>query len=281
MSKYAPSAIQQSDLDTAQAPYLGGEFAVYLSRTPSYDVGNVTLSSSGTGNAANATWTPNTAVTLPPGGTDLQMVATSALSSPSGPLTVVLNVVNDLGNNATLTFIFQPPARAEDQSFDFSRGYATDGELSAGNYTKTITGLQSVTNGDINVSLDIYQLPLLSSYTLVGCTTEKKFSTKSRKPVGIDCGMESDAFIKRGKSGKGELTIDSKFKGMHANLTRFDGAKCTALLVGIKDGVITTDQMVFTQFVPGVEIHMPDGDGEAMENAATGKYKEALFFVAP
>jgi len=281
MSKYAPSAIQQSDLDTALAPYLGGEFAVYLSRTAAYDVGTVTLSASGTGNAANATWTPDTSITLPTGGTDLQMVATSALSSPSGPLTVVLNVINDLGNPATLTFTYQPPTRAVDQSFNFSRGYAVDGVLSVGNYSKSIVGLQSVTNGDRNVTLDIYQLPLLSSYNLIGCTTEKKFSTKSRKPVGIDCGMEADAFIKRGKSGKGELTIDSKFEGMHAKLTRFDGAKCTALLVGIKDGVITTDQMVFTQFVPGVEVHMPDGDGEAMENAATGKYKEALFFVAP
>jgi hypothetical protein len=281
MSKYAPSAIQQSDLDTAAAPYLGGEFAVYLSRTPAYDVGTVTLTASGTGNANNATWAPDVAVTLPADGTDLQMVATSALSSPSGPLTVVLNVVNDLGNNATLTFTFEPPERAADQSWDFGRGYATDGQLSAGNHTTTITGLQSVTNGNRNVRLDIYQLPALSSYVLVGCTTEKKFNTKSRKPVGIDCGMESDAFVKRGKSGKGELTLDSKFGGMADRLTRFDGAKCTALLVGIKDGVITTDQMVFTQFVPGVEINLPDGDGEAVENAATGKWVEALFFVAP
>jgi hypothetical protein len=138
-----------------------------------------------------------------------------------------------------------------------------------------------VTNGDRGLTLDVYQLPVLSSYVLVGCTTEKKFTTKGRKPVGIDCGMESDAFIKRGKSGKGELTIDSKFGGMAERLTRFDGAKCTALLVGIKDGVITTDQMLFTQYVPGLDVSLPDGDGEAVENAASGKYKEALFFVAP
>jgi hypothetical protein len=131
------------------------------------------------------------------------------------------------------------------------------------------------------VSFAIYQLPNAEDYALVGCTTQKKFNTKSRKPVGIDCGMESDAFVKRGKTGKGELTIDSKFGGIADRLTRFDGAKCTALLVGIKDGMVTTDQLVFTQFVPGVEIDLPDGDGEAVENAANGKFVEALFFVAP
>jgi len=87
--------------------------------------------------------------------------------------------------------------------------------------------------------------------------------------------------VKRGKSGKGDLSIDSKFGGMADRLTRFDGAKTTAMLLGIKDGVITTDRLVFTQYTPGVEVDLPDGDGEAMENAASGKWVEALFFVAP
>ena len=53
------------------------------------------------------------------------------------------------------------------------------------------------------------------------------------------------------------------------------------MLVGIKDGQVTTDRMAFVQYVPGVEVTLPDGDGEAMENAATGKFVEHLFFVAP
>jgi len=279
---YQPSAIAQTDLDTAEAPYLGGEFAVYLSRMPAYDCGTVTLTASGSGtNLANATWTPNQSVTLPTTGCNLQMVATSELDSPNGPCTIVFNVKNDQSVATTLTFTFTPPQRAADQSFHFSRGTAVDGVLAAGSYVTQITGLQSVTNGNRNEKFDLYQLPNATDYVLVGCTTQKKFTTKSRKPVGIDCGMESDAFVKRGKSGKGELTIDSKFGGMADRLTRFDGAKTTAMLLGIKDGVITTDRIVFAQFVPGVEIDLPDGDGEAMENAATGKYVEALFFVAP
>ena len=279
---YQPSAIAQTDLDTALAPYLGGEFAVYLSRVPAYDVGTVTLNASGSGaNLTNVSWAPNQSVALPAAGCNLQMVATSELDSPNGPCTIVFNVKNDQSVATTLTFTFTPPARANDQTFNFARGLAVDGVLAAGTYVTQIVGLQSVANGNRNETFDIYQLPNAADYVLVGCTTSKKFTTKSRKPVGIDCGMESDAFVKRGKSGKGELTLDSKFGGMKDRLTRFDGAKTTAMLLGIKDGVITTDRIVFTQFVPGVEIDLPDGDGEAMENAATGKYVEALFFVAP
>jgi hypothetical protein len=53
------------------------------------------------------------------------------------------------------------------------------------------------------------------------------------------------------------------------------------MLLGIKDGVVTTDRIVFVQYVPTVEVDLPDGDGEAVENAAAGKWVEALFFVAP
>jgi hypothetical protein len=274
--KYQPSAILQVDLDTAEAPYLGGEFAVYLSRMPSYLVGTVALSAAGAG-----LWAASSAVVLPNTGCDLQMVATSELSSPGGTCVVVMNVLDETNAAQTLTFTFSTPPRATCQDTSFSRGYAVDGVLSGGNVVSSVVGLKSVTNGNRNVSFAIYQLPNAADYVLVGCTTQKKFNTKSRKPVGIDAGMESDAFVKRGKSGKGELTLDSKFGGMADRLSRFDGAKTTAMLLGIKDGVITTDRLVFTQFVPGVEIDLPDGDGEAMENAANGKYVEALFFVAP
>ena len=275
---YQPSPIAQVDLDTSEAPYIGGEFAVYLSRVPSYNVGIVTMQASGTG---NQTWAPNASVSLPSGGCNLQCVATSELNSPGGTCAVTFNVTNDLNAATTLTFTFNTPLRAADQSATFSRGYAVDGILGAGTYVKAITGLASVANGNRNVTFAVYQLPNATDYVLVGCTTSKKFNTKARKPVGIDCGMESDAFVKRGKSGKGELTLDSKFGGAAERLTRFDGAKTTAMLLGIKDGVVTTDRIVFVQYVPTVEVDLPDGDGEAVENAAAGKWVEALFFVAP
>lgn len=280
--KYNPSAIAQQDLDIAQAPYLGGEFAVYLSRVPSVLIGTVELSASGNGtDNTGSTYADEVATSIKSGGADLQMVAITELRSPSGTCVVVLNVKDETNADQTLTFTFSTASWLSIQDSSFPRGKAVDGVLSAGTKVTEIVGVASITGGDRNVKLAVYQLPEAADYGLVGCTTEKKFTTKSRKPVGIDCGMEADAFVKRGKTGKGSLSIDSKFGGMSDRLTRFDGAKTTAMLVGIKDGVVTTDRIVFTQYVPGVDVNLPDGEGEAMENAADGKYVERLDFAAP
>jgi hypothetical protein len=274
--KYTPAAIGQDDLDVAQAPYFGGEFAVYLSDTPAVQVGQIELSASGSG-----TYTAAVGVTLPTDGVDLQLVATTRLRSPGGNCVVVLNVTDENNIARTATATFAPPARAANQTGNFPRGAAVDFTLSGGTRIKTIVSLASVSNGEANVAFAVYQLPVAADWALVGCTTSKKFNTKARTPKGIDCGMETDAYVKRGKTQPGELSIDSKFGGVYDRLTRFSGSKCTAMLVGVKDGEVTCDRYVFTQYQPVCEVDLPDGDGEAMENAATGKFQEPLFFVAP
>jgi len=279
---YTPSQIAVNDLDISEAPYLGGEFAVYLSRVAAVLIGGIEMTASGNGvNATGATYTDNIATTIKNGGADLQLVATSELSSPSGTCVVVFNVLDETQEARTLTFTFVTPVRSQNQDPSFPRGYAVDGVLSGGTKTTSIVSLAKITNGNRSTKFELFQLPEAADFVLVGSTTEKKFNTKSRKPVGVDEGMEADKYVKRGKTGKGELTLDSKFGGMLDRLSRFDGAKTTAMLVGIKDGQVTTDRMVFTQFVPGVEVSLPDGEGEAMENAATGKYVQHLFFTAP
>ena len=278
--KYVPSSIAQADLDVSQAPYFGGEFAVYLSRVASYRVGVVDTTSSGTGTAANATYTATAGITLPVAGADLQLALTTELRS-AVPLVVVFACLNETSVVTTVTFTFATPARVSDLSSNFPRGYAVDGVVAIGSKVKSITSLTGVTGGDRNQRFTLYQLPEATDYVLVGSSTEKSFNTKSRKPVGIDQGMESDAFVKRGKTGKGECTIDSKFGTMVDRLIRFDGTKTTCMMVGIKEGQVTNDRLVFTQFVPGVTVDLPDGEGEAVEKAASCKYVDQLFFVAP
>ena len=277
--KYVPSSIVQTDLDISQAPYFGGEFAVYMSRVAAYRVGVVDTTASGTGTAANATYTATAGVTLPVAGADLQLALTTELVS-AVPLVVVFNCLNEASTATTVTFTFATPARVGDLSSNFPRGYAVDGVLTLGSKVKSITSLQAVTGGARNQRYTIYQLPEATDYVLVGSSTDKSFNTKSRKPVGIDQGMESDAFVKRGKTGKGEFTVDSKFGTMVDRLTRFDGAKTTVMMVGIKEGQVTNDRIVFTQAVPGVTVELPDGEGEAVEKAASCKYVDQLFFVA-
>lgn len=272
---YQPNDIAQTDLDTAEAPYLGGEFAVWLTRTPSVLIGTVAMTGSGTG-----AYTDKLSTSIKTGGADLQLVATSELSSPSGVCTVVFNVLDESDQARTLTFAFTPPTRAADQSGNFGRGTAVDGVLSGGTKVKSITSLESVTNGDRGVSFALYQLPEAADYALIGSTTEKKFTSKAREPVGINSGMERDAFIKRGMTQRGTLTIDSKFGAMFDGLTRFNGGRCTAMLQGLKDGILTTERMVFASYCLSVDVNLPAEEGEAMASAATGLYKEAMFFFA-
>lgn len=274
--KYTPSAVAADDLDIAEAPYLGGEFAVYLTRVPARLIGEVTMGISANG----GTYVDNVATGIKTGGADLQLIATTELLS-NVPCVVTFNVLDENLVARTASATFSTPTRAGSQDSNFERGIAADLTLSGGTLIRTVVSLASILGGARAVAFALYQLPEASDYVLVGCTTAKKFNMKSRVPIGINCGMESDKFVKRGRTKPGDLTIDSKFGGMADRLVRFNGAKTTAMLLGIKDGAVTTDRLVFTQYTPTVDVDLPDGDGEAMENAATGKFVEHGFFVAP
>jgi hypothetical protein len=278
---YVPSSIPAASLDVAAAPYLGGEFNVYLTAVAAILIGEVNLTAAGAG-----AYTDNGATAIvaqsPSTGADLQLVALTPLISTATCI-IKLAGLNDAGTPVTQdgTATFAPPARAANQSKTFGRGIATD--LVAATKFTTITGLAlatPITGGAANVRFGLFQLPVQADYSLVGCTTDINFNTKSRQAKGIDCGMETDAFIKRGKTQPGELSIGSKLKGFAEGLARFDGLKTTCMLVGLKDGQETCDRLVFTEWVPNIKPRFPEGDGEATIDAE-GKFAEHAFFIAP
>ncbi len=273
---YEPSSLASEDLAVSAAAYLGGEFAVYLSHTRATQIGEIDLPSSNAG-----TYTAQPGAIIKTGGADLQMVALKPIRS-SIALAVVLagldNTAIPVAMNGTATFT--PPARAENQSFNFARHFSKDlAPAVAGKKFTSITGLGSVAGGDKNLKLGLYQLPEAADYTLIIATTDVNFNTKGRKAVGVDAGMEADYWIKRGKTQAGELSIGSKLQSFAEGMARFDGAKSTVMLVGIKDGELTGDRLVFTDYVCALSSKLPDGEGDAMFEA-TGKFKEALFFIA-
>lgn len=273
---YVPSAIAAADLDIAQSPYFGGEFGVYMTNVPAVLIGTIDFTA-----PAAALYTDNAATSMP-AATDLQLVATTPVISAAN-VVVTFACLDNTGTPIAMNGVatFAPPSRAANQSSNFGRGIATDlvPAVPGKKYT-AITSLTSVTAGSANMQLALYQLPVQADYTFIGCTTEIDFNTKSRMAKGVDCGMESDAFVKRGKTQPGELSISSKLKGFMDGMARFDGAKATCMLVGLKDGQDTCDRLVFTQYVQTVKPKLPEGDGEATL-AGTGKFVEHLFFVAP
>ena len=281
--KYNPTAVAslpQGSLDVADATYLGGEFAVLLAETPAVKLGVVTQQTSTNGFTYVAK--PGAAITGVGGtGADLAIVCESRLLS-AVPCTVTFNVTDDLGATTTAAATFTSPVRSVVQSNNFPRGTALDLTVASGATRKiaAIAGVASITGGQNGNVFGIYQLPEFAAYSQVGDTTEKKFNTKSRAAVGIDSGMEADKYVKLGKTQKGSLTIDCKLKSLLDNLARFDGALTTALLIGVKEQVLNESNYVFVKYIPSVENTLPDGDGEAMTNAASGKFQDHLFFTA-
>lgn len=273
---YLPGSI--TDLESAEGPYLGGEWAVFLSAVPAVLIGTITFSAAGT-----ATFAANPAMAIRAGGADLQVVATNFVrgsAAVSIALACLDNSTPPVAMNATATF--SPATRAANQNFNFPRGYATDLiAATAGKKITSITGLGTVSGGTPNAQFQVYQLPELADYTLIPYTTDVNFPTRGRAAKGINWGMETDAFIKLGMSKPGDLAISSHFRGFADDLSRFDGQPCTAMLVGLKDGQLIGDRLVFTRYVPNLEVKNPAGEGESMADATNGKYKELLMFVAP
>lgn len=273
---YLPGSI--TDLETAEGPYLGGEWAVFLSAVPAVLVGTITFSAAGA-----ATFAANPAAAIKTGGADLQVVATNFVRSGAAvsiTLACLDNSTTPVAMNATATF--SPVTRAANQNFNFPRGYATDMvPATTGKKITGITGLGTVTGGTPNAQFQVYQLPELADYTLIPYTTDVNFPTRGRAAKGINWGMETDAFIKLGMSKAGDLTISSHFRGFADDLSRFDGQRSTVMLVGLKDGQLIGDRLVFASYVPNLEIKNPAGEGESMADATNGKYKELLMFVAP
>ena len=282
--KYNPLAIATQpagSLDVADATYLGGEFQVYLAEVPAVKLGTLSMQSSNNG---GNTWQPRAGASIAGvGGTgaDLAIVAESRLLSAVA-CTVTFNVTDDLGATTTAAATFTSPVRSAVQSNNFPRGTAVDLTVASGPTRKiaAIAGVASIAGGQAGVVFAVYQLPEFAAYTLVGDTTEKKFNTKSRQAVGIDSGMEADKYVKLGKTQKGALTIDCKLKSLLDQLPRFDGALTTALLIGTKEQVLNQSNYVFVKYIPSVENNLPDGDGEAVSNAAAGKFEDHLFFEA-
>ena len=185
---------------------------------------------------------------------------------------------------------FAPPARSGNQSANFARGFAQDltvTDAAGGGSTNngkvgTITAVQTPTivGGGVNQTFRVYQLPEMSDYELIIAQTDINFNAKDRQAKGIDAGMVTDYWVKLGKSLPGELSIGSKFIGFSEGLARYSGQKCTVMLTALKDGLVTTDNLVFTGWTSANKPKAPEGDGEITQEAA-GKYVDHLFFVAP
>jgi hypothetical protein len=353
---YQPSTIINAELEAAQAPYLGGEWAIYLTTVGARVVGTIEMTDPATG-----TYSDNVTTALPPGvasvtivgggtgfstaplltfagggGSGAKAVATVAAgavtvvtvtaagsgytSAPTmtagGPgtgatFTPVLTAVGVAGGSTDLQLMcdtplksslaqcvvtisgtgattgalpgvatFAAPSYVANTSFDFQPGYSVDlASSSAEKWRAGTVTLTSIVGGDKGVKFKLYQLPLQANYTLIGCTQDFDFNSKSRKSVEIPCGMDATAYTKSGMSQVGEFSLKSKLRSFADGISRFDGARVTLMAVGLKDGQVTGDRVVLTSCLPFAKHTNPEGEGVSMVDIS-GKFVDVLFFSA-
>lgn len=279
---YTPSTVGQADLDILQSPYLGGMWQVFFSHKPAIHLADITLTDE---DEASAGLVDDVATALPAvgdGGANVVVVAMTPILSDVELVLTLACKDNTSPTPATMNGVatFAPPAWVGDQSFNFQAGFAVDlvPATSGKTYTE-LTTLTSVAGGREGIEFQLLQLPELADWIAIGCTGDISFNDKSRAAKGIDCRLKSDAYVVRGKSNPGNLSIRSKLRGMADGLARFSGSKVTCMLVGKHDDQILGDRLVFTQFTPTPSYDLPDGDGEAMVNVE-GKFVDLLMFVA-
>lgn len=274
---YRPSAIITAELESAQAPYLGGEWALYFTKVSAQVVGTITMTAAATG-----TYVDNTSTVIPgTPGVDLQLMLSTPLTT--GAVECVVTIDGTGATDPTLAGVatFAPPSYVANVSKDFQPGYAVDVTTTAAEkYIAGAVTLTSILGGSKGTAFKLYILPVQTDYTLIGCTQDFDFNSKSRKSVEIPCGMDATAYTKSGMSQVGEFSLKSKLRSFADGISRFDGARCTVMAVGLKDGQVTGDRVVLTSALPFAKHTNPEGEGVSMVDIS-GKFVDVLFFSAP
>jgi len=281
MSRYALPTVSQADYEVVQAPYIGGNFAVLISPDAAVHLGDLTW------DGTTASYKDNVTSALPVGGADVQVACdVPVLSSNGSAPTVTMACKDNSGTPADMngTVTLSPPGYAFDQSKHFQPGYAVDlipattGKL----FTQVVGPAPSnpVQNTKAGAKWRFYQLPELSGYTLVGGTEDINFNPKSREPKSVASGTNRSEWSVFGMTQEPDVTFTAKFRGFGELPARVDGRRCTLMLLGLKDGQLTGDRVVFTGVVLNMKFRAPAGDGEVTVEC-TGKYRDVLYFPAP
>lgn len=276
MSKYALPAIAAKRRGIAAKATLALEFRVKVSSLPVQKVAEINFPVTNSGvmetEAAGV-------ATLAEEPSDLQCFVRGQLESLVNTV-VTLNVIDADNGATTAVATFAPPSWVNDQSKDFPEGYAVDFVTGNNKKVKSIVGFASVVGGDTGSRLAIAMLPALESFRVVGSCTERDFTTKARSAEHIPGEEDGSKHVKRGRSEPGELTVSQKYVSYAEGLGRIAGRTCTAMLELEKEGKVTTDRLIFGNWVPMTKPSAGDGNDHGAMQAA-GKYELFLAFFAP
>lgn len=220
----------------------------------------------------------------PTKGLDLQMTALNAIVSDQ-PVVVAFATGFDDGTTGSGIATFLPPATAADRSANLPVGIAVDVKLycagvdvTATRTVRTVTGLLSISGGDVGNKFGVVAVPDRSTFTLIANVNNRDVVAPVGKSVNVPSGYNGARWIKRGRSEPPKLDIKANYTGFGDGLPRMAGQRVTIMMETRKDDRVLTERMFVGGWRPDVKVAKPDGNSLS-EATATGEFESGSFAV--
>ncbi len=265
-----PAAIDSSDYITLRKPILGKEERLYLSVEKHTELGTLEMAglNSGTYTASNA---DNVAL----GNAPQEVIAVLENWVRSSAAIVITVTGNDAGNAGLVgTATFAPPAYSDEQGFVFPTTWAQEVVIATGKKFKTITAVTVATAADTaGAKITLFGLPALSTFKLIICRANLKYTPKIAKPMSIACGGDDSAFVKPGQKPVGTFSVTAKIPDESSGLGRLNGVPVTGLLKVTKEDVLVSSHVFFMGLTITAEHDAPEAS-EPSTLVAEGLYED-------
>ena len=277
MNPAGPSTIAAAKFPVAQKPQYGGEAQVFLSRLPMVEIGTFEVLGLNSGTfTADAI---NDAI-LADRPCHLVAMVENELDGDGANVVLTVNGTDNTDSVIAATATFKPVDWHKDQTRYWGISKGTAVEQASDKLFKTVTSVTaSVAALAVGSKITLFAVPVQSSFTLVGCTEQADFSTKSNPAKEIPCGMDGSAFSKPGRSEPGKVSINSKASDFGDGLAKYDGADVTVMIKVVKQKTVETGRLYFAGYHLKVRGTNPDGDGYSMYEG-DGIYEDMVHIPA-
>ncbi len=112
-----------------------------------------------------------------------------------------------------------------------------------------------------------------------GAVTEAGLKLNISKSIAIPDRFDGSAFMKRGHSEPGSLSIKARYVDYMDGLGRMNGHFVTARIDVLKDDHLLTERTVLFQYKPAASPNRGDGDAEVTADSE-GNFQAFATFVA-
>lgn len=268
MPKQGPPDFPTSQINAARKPGSGGEYELYITQEPAYELATIKQGAAGSPTLAVDS---GYAVAVSARPSDLVAVVTSNnfnATNLAGAPQFVLNVVFDDNSTGTVTAVLQMPAWLGQGTADrsFPIGFAVDA-AHASKSVKAVTSLQSASNFPLNSKISIFAMPpiAMADYKRIGCQTNLQFTTKESPGRPVPCGLDGAAYVKRGRSEPGTVNFGGKGFTQADVIARYRGIQVILRADVKKDDVVVNERLFFIGVIYKKSAEVGEGDDDAAE----------------